>query len=172
MNPLLLAALPLLAPPPATVESEAVVSIAAPAAPAVRNPAAVVWRADLNAAFAESKRTGKPVLIVFGATWCHYCHKQDDETLTDAGVRAELVGFVPVRLDYDAHQKAAEILEVKTLPQAVILSPTADLLGRAAGFHNPSQFTGVLTGATAKYAGLTAAKAARVAAGPTDSATL
>ena len=167
MNPLLLAALPLLAPPPATVESEAVVSIAAPAA-----PAAVTWQADLNAAFAESKRTGKPVLIVFGASWCHYCHKQDDETLTDAGVKAQLARFVPVRLDYDAHEKAAEILEVKTLPQAVILSPTADLLGRAAGFHNPSQFAGVLTGATAKYATLTAAKAARVAAGPSDTATL
>ena len=121
-------------------------------------------------AHAEAARTGKPLLLLFGAEWCVYCHKQTDETLADPAVAARVnADFVPVRLDFDADAKLAEVLEIKTLPQAVLLSPKADLLGRAAGFHNVEQFGGVLTGATGAFRRL---NAARVAAAPSGAATL
>lgn len=174
MHPLAPAALLLaaFAPPaaetPAAAQADGVVTIqsAADQAAAAAEP---VWQNDLKSAFARSAKEGKPVLVLFGAEWCHYCHKQDDETLTDAAVKKALAdGFVPVRLDVDDHQRIAKILEVSTLPQAVILAPNADLLGRAKGYHTPTQFGTALSKATAKHA----ARTARLAAAPTKSATL
>ena len=169
MSPLAPAALllTLVAPPAGGVVRPAaagavVIQDAAPAEP--------VWQTDLAAAFALSKRTGKPVLALFGAEWCHYCHKQEDETLSTPTVkRALAAGFVAVRLDVDRNRKIAEVLEVTTLPQAVILAPNADLLGRAKGYHTPTQFETALSKATAKQAAL---RAARVAAAPAGKATL
>ncbi|MFH5802921.1 thioredoxin family protein [Alienimonas sp. DA493] len=137
----------------------------------VKTPAAEpVWRTDLSAAFAEAGRTGKPVLVLFGAEWCHYCHKQDDDTLSDAGVKKALAeGFIPVRLDVDEHRKVSEILQVDQLPQAVILSPKADLLGRTKGYHTAAKFKTALSRANAKHAA--ARKAARVAAAPAETQT-
>ncbi len=150
--------------------AEAVVVIRDAAPSAVADGTGIRWRADLKTAHAEAARTGKPLLLLFGAEWCVYCHKQTDETLADPAVAARVnANFVPVRLDFDADAKLAEVLEIKTLPQAVLLSPKADLLGRAAGFHNVEQFGGVLTGATGAFRRL---NAARVAAAPSGAATL
>ena len=163
---LALALLP--APPAADLAPAATVAITDAAAPAAA-PAGIRWRADLKTAHAEAARDGKPLLILFGAEWCVYCHKQTDETLADPTLVARVNDrFVPVRLDFDADAKLAELLEVKTLPQAVILSPKADLLGRAAGFHNVEQFGGVLSGARGTFRRL---NAARVAAAPGGTAT-
>jgi thioredoxin-related protein len=41
------------------------------------------WGNDLKKAAAESQATGKPILITFTASWCHYCHKLLDETFTN-----------------------------------------------------------------------------------------
>ncbi|QDT18205.1 thioredoxin family protein [Alienimonas californiensis] len=161
-------ALPVVKATPATTSASATPAVSA--VRVVRTPAAEpVWRTDLTAAFAEAGQTGKPVLVLFGAEWCHYCHKQDDETLADAGVKKALAeGFIPVRLDVDEHRRVSEILQVDTLPQAVMLSPKADLLGRTKGYHTASQFKTALTQANAKHA---AAMASRVAAAPAESAT-
>ena len=151
-------------------EAEAVVAVTDAAPPAETKTDAIAWRSDLRTAHAASVKTGKPLLILFGAEWCVYCHKQTDETLSDPKLIARVNGeFIPVRLDFDEHAKVAEVLEVETLPQAVILSPKADLLGRAAGFHNRAQFGGALTTAQQTFRRV---KAARIAAAPTDSATL
>ena len=165
------AASPLAAAPPAAGETadEGAVVIADDATDDAA-PAGIAWKADLRAAHALSVKTGKPMLLLFGAEWCVYCHKQTDETLTDAALVKRInADFVPVRLDFDEDAKVAEVLEVKTLPQAVILSPKADLLGRAAGYHNVAQFGGVLTTSKEVFRRV---NAARVAAAPSDTATL
>ena len=169
-------ALALLSAPPAgppaaeAPAAEAVVSITdAPAAVAAPAAAGVRWRKDLKTAHAEAARTGKPLMLVFGAEWCVYCHKLTDETLADPALAARVnARFVPVQLDFDRDAKLAEILEIETLPQAVILSPKADLLGRAAGFHNVEQFGGVMAESRVKFRRL---NAARVAAAPAETET-
>ena len=114
----------------------------------------VRWADDLHSARDEARRTGKPILIVFGAEWCGFCKKLDRDTLSDRATAATInERFVPVYLDVTEREmtpakKVAQILEVKTLPSCVILSPEADLLGRMKGYQSPAAMGRELAAAT------------------------
>src|SRR5580765_4620962 len=90
----------------------------------------ITWMHDLKKARKISLSTGKPMLIVFGGPWCQYCKKLDKEVLGHPTVARYInTSFVPVHLDSEKDQRAAQILEVKALPTTVILNSDADLLG-------------------------------------------
>lgn len=57
------------------------------------------WGAE---AFAEAKRSRRPILLDIGAVWCHWCHVMDEGTYADEEV-ARLIGqhFVAVKVDRD-----------------------------------------------------------------------
>lgn len=76
----------------------------------------------------------RPLLITFGADWCEFCRKMDNETLADPAI-AQYVNqsFVPVKLDIEKDARIARILEVKRIPCTIALTPQADLLGRMTG---------------------------------------
>jgi len=117
---------------------------AKPAAEApVESP--IRWQRDLRSAQRISQSTGRPILVVFGASWCTYCKKLEAETLGHPSL-AEYINtaFVPVHLDFDRDRRAAQILEVKSLPACVVLSPDADLLGTVEGYVRPPEFTKTL----------------------------
>ena len=118
----------------------------------------VNWSSDLHTARDEAVRTRKPILIVFGAEWCGFCKKLEKETLSDPSMAAVInERFVPVHLDLTDRamtpsKKVAQILEVKTLPSCIVLSPEADLLGRVKGFQTPEAMYQHLTAAEQVHA--------------------
>jgi thioredoxin-like negative regulator of GroEL len=138
------------------------------AAAAAADPpkATVAWQNDLKAARKQALQTGRPMLIVFGAKWCTHCGKFEQNTLgnpTMAGyINRE---FIPVHLDFDKEQMAAEILEVEALPCTVILSPDADLLGRVVGAKAPKDFWEALQDAKDEQARIRQARLATTASG-------
>ncbi|MCI4339043.1 MAG: thioredoxin domain-containing protein [Thermoplasmata archaeon] len=52
--------------------------------------------------FELAKRTGRPILLDIGASWCHWCHVMDEGTYSDGEV-ARLLGqhFIAVKVDRD-----------------------------------------------------------------------
>jgi thioredoxin-related protein len=129
---------------------------AAPLLAAPPDGSGIQWQTDLKAAHKLAVRHQKPMLVVFGADWCFYCKKLEGETLGNR-LMADYVRreFIPVHLDFDRDEKTAEILEVKSLPCTVVLSPKVDLLGRIEGYVKPAEY----------YSGLQKARAlqARIA---------
>ena len=119
-----------------------------PAPQSSRSPQAaqpIQWVHDLKTAHRFSVATGRPMLIVFGASWCTYCKKLETETLGHPSLGKYInATFIPVQLDLDKEQRVAQILEVKSLPTCVILSPGADLLGTIEGYVKASEFAQVL----------------------------
>ena len=115
--------------------------VAAPLMAAPPEGSGIDWQTDLKAAHKLAVRQQKPMLVVFGADWCFYCKKLEGETLGNR-LMADYVRreFIPVHLDFDRDEKTAEILEVKSLPCTVILSPKVDLLGRIDGYVKPSEY--------------------------------
>ncbi|MBX3448960.1 MAG: thioredoxin family protein [Planctomycetaceae bacterium] len=101
----------------------------------------IEWQTDLKAAYRLAVRDDKPILIVFGASWCTFCHKLDRETFADRRM-VEFVqsSFIPVHLDFDKEPHAAKVLEVEQLPASVVLSPEADLLKRTIGYYKYEKY--------------------------------
>jgi thioredoxin-related protein len=96
--------------------------------------AGVAWFHDLYEAHKVSAATGKPMLIVFGAEWCHYCRELDSTTLKNPELVSYISSnFVPVHLDADKDARVAQILKAKPIPCTVVLGPNAELMGRSFG---------------------------------------
>lgn len=132
------------------------------AEPTAQKPG-IAWKSDLKAAQKESIRTGRPMLIVFGADWCTHCGRFEKNTLNNPTMAGYINReFVPVHLDFDKQQETAEVLEVQALPCTVILSPEADLLGKVVGAKAPKDYWEVLQDAKDEQARI---RQARFAAG-------
>lgn len=130
-------------------------SLSLVAAPPDRSqePPKVRWFQSLKAAHKLAIEEDVPLLIVFGASWCTYCHKMDREVFGDKRVISLIEReFIPVHLDYDRDIKVAKILDVEKLPCTVILSPQADLLAKREGYAKIQEFHQILTTALSKQA--------------------
>ncbi|GIX03424.1 MAG: hypothetical protein KatS3mg113_0430 [Planctomycetaceae bacterium] len=98
------------------------------------------WQENLRTAHHLAVQAQRPLLIVFTATWCHYCHKLIRESLSDRALVTYIERqFIPTLLDYDREQRIARILEVDALPCLLVLSPQADLLIKQQGYAKSSQ---------------------------------
>ena len=82
----------------------------------------IPWRTDVPAARAESRESGKPMLVYFMATWCGACQHMKRTTWGDPAVDARLrADYVPVKIDVDANPGMALRYDVRTLPMIIVL---------------------------------------------------
>jgi len=113
----------------------------------------VKWQKSLKTAQKLALQQDKPIMIVFGASWCTFCHKLERETLGDKRIASMIEReFIPVHLDFNKEEKVAKILEVERLPCTVILTPEADLLLKFEGYAEPKEFQVSLATALEKRA--------------------
>ena len=126
----------------------------------------IKWEKTLRAAHDAAVESDKPLLIVFGAAWCTFCHKMHRETFTDRKLIALIDReFVAVALDFDKETKVVEVLEIEHLPCTVVLSPDADLLLKYVGFAKPADYQKQLQSALAKRADIRLTKGGSGAGG-------
>src|SRR5512133_3031517 len=60
----------------------------------------VAWRPWGDDAFAEARRTGRPVCLSIGYSTCHWCHVMERESFEDEEIAAVLnARFVPIKVD-------------------------------------------------------------------------
>lgn len=120
----------------------------------------VHWQKDLKTAHKLALSQGKPILLVFGAEWCTYCHKLEKNVIDQPETAAYInANFIPVHLDADHEKRVVEILEVGSLPCTVVLSPNADLLGRFEGYAEGKKYTANLEKSVAAHRELQATAA-------------
>src|SRR6266511_3878166 len=98
------------------------------------------WEDWSAAAFARARAEGKPVLLSLTATWCHACHRMDDETWSDPGVAAAVErAAVPVRVDADARPDVYARFHLGGLPTTALLTANGDFI-RGGTFLSRPQF--------------------------------
>ncbi|MGE5607841.1 MAG: thioredoxin family protein [Bacillota bacterium] len=91
----------------------------------------IPWRTDFNAALAESKQSGKPVLLDFSASWCPPCQVMKHDVWPDPKVReAVTTDYIPVLIDIDAagNQAVAARYGIDAIPAILIVDADGKVL--------------------------------------------
>ena len=112
-----------------------------PPAPA---PEPIEFTDDLDSALSAAKRSGRPIVVVFGAVWCQPCRVFEERTLRAPEVRRLAPDFHWVRVDIDTNVSLTREYDVNATPTTVILRPDGTKLTAVAGAFDPSEFRAFL----------------------------
>ena len=84
-------------------------TVASTSAWALHTSPKIKWHNNLKSAYKVARAQDKPLLILFSATWCTYCHKLIRESLGDKKMVAFVEQrFIPVLLDFDKDNAIAK----------------------------------------------------------------
>ena len=96
--------------------------------------ASFVWRTDFDAALAEARSSGRPVLVDFYADWCPPCLAMKHDVWPDPEIgRAVSTGFVALQVDVDRQPDLAARYEVESIPTVLVIDAEGRVL-RSASF--------------------------------------
>lgn len=121
----------------------------------------VRWRHDYTAARRESVETGKPLFVDFSTESCFWCKKLDAVTWRDPKIVKMLnEQFIPVKLDGEKETQLVKSLQVDGYPTLIVATAEGKVVGRHAGYLDPTQMAALLGKAPA------AAQAPKATAAP------
>lgn len=87
------------------------------------------WREWNDAAFEESRESGKPVILDISAVWCHWCHVMDETTYSNPTV-VDLINdrFIPIRVDNDRNPDLNSRYNMGGWPSTAFLTHNRDVI--------------------------------------------
>lgn len=108
----------------------------------------IPWRINDEAALAEARGQGRPVIQDFYADWCAACVELDEKTWIDSAVAAEMERFTLVKMDFtrggDFYQAAAERYGIRGLPTVIIYDSSGEEAQRFFGFKGPEEVLAIM----------------------------
>ena len=105
-----------------------------------------------KAALEEGKKAGKPVVLVFSATWCGPCQQMKKNVYPSATIQPYHDKFVWAYLDADeaANAKPQQKYGVNGIPHIEFVDAEGKSLGNQVGSTSPEAFAKILDGVLAK----------------------
>lgn len=129
---------------------------AAPPAPAhakaiaVSEAAGIDWReGNIKDAFNEARESSKPLLLYWGAIWCHPCNILKATTFKDPGFIARTRHFIAVHLDGDLEEAQGwgDRFGNRGYPTIILLRPDRSVITRLSGTDNSARLIDALRAA-------------------------
>lgn len=102
--------------------------------------------AAFEQALTQARENGKPIMVMFTASWCGPCQHMKNKVFPSPAVSAERAKWNWVLLDADSksNQKLMREYNVRGLPTFVLLSPTGKRLTSFSGGRSPQDFAAML----------------------------
>ena len=110
----------------------------------------VNWYEDFDKAMAESKASGKPVMLDFYTQWCTWCKKLETDTFMNIEVASLSDQFVCAKIDADKNRPLVVKYTVRGYPTVVFLNPNGETSKIVSGYLPPEQFSGAMKFALAR----------------------
>jgi len=104
----------------------------------------IEWQPSLEAAITEARRSGKPIVADFFATWCGPCKMMDQQTYPDPRVAAEAERWVMVQIDVDKHPEIAQRYRASALPTIAFLKSDGTPVTGFQGFAPPEDMLNMM----------------------------
>ena len=104
------------------------------------------WSEWNDATFARAAREKKFVIMSLQSWWCRWCHVMNQETWSNAEVRATLKDkFIPVYVDQDSRPDISQRYERWGWPATIIFAPDGTEIVKLRGYYSPQFFNPILT---------------------------
>ena len=94
----------------------------------------IAWHHDFESASQDAVSKSKPILAVFGASWCPPCRNMKRHVWPDTEVsRAVEERFVPLYIDVDdqTQQSIASRYQIQSIPAVLVVSADGNVLRKA-----------------------------------------
>lgn len=104
------------------------------------------FHTSYDAALKAARESGKPVVMIFSATWCPPCQANKQHVYPSTQVEPFHDKFIWVYLDADkrVNQVAMQKFRVRGIPHIEFLDKDGKSLGQAVGGTSPEQFASAL----------------------------
>ena len=107
---------------------------------ATLNAASLHYAKSYEAALAEANASNKMVMVLIVKTYCPWCHKMQEKTLTDESIVEKInAHFVPVILNKE-EVSLPDHLFARFVPTTYFLTPGEEELNSAIGYWGVSDF--------------------------------
>lgn len=111
----------------------------------------VEWAASYAEGLRQAEATGRPAMLVFGASWCPPCQELKKHVFTDRRVAEASRGMVNIYVDVDQDRRTAGTYRVRAIPAVFFLSPAGEVVAALKGEHTAQNFARQMTAVAQRY---------------------
>lgn len=108
-------------------------------APQLTDAQAIARQGEYESALAESRHTGKPVVLDFYADWCGACQWMKTTTWNDPRVTKAMQNYVFLSVNIDRNAELSHLFGVSSIPHVIVISSDGKIIATQVGAMPPDR---------------------------------